>query len=307
MERGFQAFEIDYVEHEKARLARVLQDRGVHLGRTALDYGSWDNTVEYVAGTRPRWADDNLTPDLFANFGVDSIVVADAGLEAVTARADAGELPAALAIELLRGGALCETAMRRRDYAWRFAWIAGQPQLVACAPVQPSDASGAPSGAMAWAIVLDPARVDDLRGLLQFPFTLHEAGVLPEDAYEPDRILAWMPVRDSDRHSGLNAALHLPRPLGPATRTDHAGHAAAARGGGLRALAADVGLLRSRRGAPDPARIALGARNAQRRRLRCRACAVGAPDRIRGTALAGAGFRAERKSACARRAASTPC
>ena len=217
VDQGFDAFEVEYVARNHARLARVLEDHAAHIGRTASDYGAWDSTAEFLAGARPQWPARVLTDSLLANFGVDSVVVGNTRLEPMAAHTGGGELPAAVAGELLRGGGLCGAAMRTRKAGWRFAWIEGQPQIVACAPVLPSDYDPEvpASGAMAWAAHIDAATIEDLSGLLQFGFELHPSRELPADAYESDRIVTWMPVRNSDQSVDLVASLQLARPLGP--------------------------------------------------------------------------------------------
>lgn len=214
LDRGFDQFEIDYVTQERARLQRVLQDRAARLGRTAIDYSRWNDTVEYVAGSRPQWPDDNLSPDVFANFNVAAIVVADRESRVLTARGADGTLSAAAAARLLEG-ATCADAMRLRDFRWRFTWLPDGPHIVACSPIMLTDATSTPVGSMTWSVRLDADRITEMQGLVQFPFRFRPpAGELPADQYSEGSIVASMPVLDSDGKPGLVATFDLPRPLG---------------------------------------------------------------------------------------------
>lgn len=216
IESSFHTFEAGYADQELRRLELLLEERAALFSRTALDYSRWNQTVEYIAGSRPEWIEENLTEDVFKNFNVSMIVVADRQFRVHAVRTDAAGVLASKAATIVRNGGTCTAAMARRRPLHRFEMHLGSPHVIVCSPVSAPEPGSPVVGVLVWAVNLSGAHVDDIARLTQFPFTLHPApaGASRVVHFEPGHIAAQTPVRDWDGRVGLRADVHLPRPLG---------------------------------------------------------------------------------------------
>lgn len=212
---GFDAFEAAHVEQEQRRLQNALQETAAALARTAIDYSRWADTVEYMAGTRPEWLEDNLTDDVFETFGVASIVMADTDLRVVSVRAAPDTTYEDGAAASLARAGTCKAAIARREPAHRFEMDGALAQVVVCSPIMLPDELDV-VGVMLWTVTLDDTRLDAVSRLTQFPFALQAAG---SDAavtvrFDEDTFDAHLPIHDSDGRASILATMRLPRPLG---------------------------------------------------------------------------------------------
>jgi len=218
VEAGFDAFEAGYAEQERQRLELMLQASAATLARTAIDYSRWDETVEYIAGARPQWIDDNLTQDVFDNFNVETIVVADRALGLVGVRMASDDHAPGDLDRLIRRGGTCDAAIDQRIGLHRFEIQHGVPHVVVCTPVYaPSPAEAAVVGVMVWTMALNAPRVAEIEKLVQFPFVLERAssgGDSSSVLFGGSRIAVQTPVKDWNGQSVLTAKMELPRPLG---------------------------------------------------------------------------------------------
>ncbi|GHE44053.1 putative bifunctional diguanylate cyclase/phosphodiesterase [Vulcaniibacterium thermophilum] len=217
IDRSFQAFEVARAEVEAERMQTILAGVGESFGRTALDYSRWDETVEFVAGRNPGWLDEQLTPDVLANFHANLIVMVDRTLKPVGMRHDGDRALLDRLPALLRERQLCELARDTREPLYRFALVDARPFVLVCTPVMPQEGNEPAVGAMLWVAELDARRRAELMRLTQFPF---ELGPVPERpvlamAFGEDAIDMRQPVRDWDGHVAMQAQVRLQRLLGP--------------------------------------------------------------------------------------------
>jgi diguanylate cyclase (GGDEF)-like protein len=217
IELGFDRFENDYLAQEQRRFDLLLRAQADALERTAIDYSRWDDTVEFLAGRKPQWIDENLTQDVFENFHVAMIAIADRELTLSGVRvADGSPIPEDLGA-MLRDRGTCTAAIGAAEARHRFESRDGRPHLVVCSPVLATEPDDAPVvGVMLWLLELDQDRIDAIRALLQFPFELAPPapGAASEPRFGADTITVTRPVRDWDGHAGLRATITVPRPLG---------------------------------------------------------------------------------------------
>ncbi len=217
VESGFRQFETGYAEQELRRLELTLQESADALGRTAIDYSRWNSTVDYIASPRPQWLDENITPDVFENFHIGVVAIADRRLGLVDARTATGQAPRAEALSLVRRGGTCRAAMRERRPLHRFEMIGAMPHIVVCSPVLGEDSEAAPVvGVMAWSTALDVQGLAKVERLLQFPIAVGPGtpGLDRQTRFEGDGIRARLALRDWDGTTSLAASTRLPRPLG---------------------------------------------------------------------------------------------
>lgn len=215
--RSFNAFEAAYAAQEQQRLQRMLQEVAATLGRTAIDYSRWIDTVEFIAGDRPQWVDDNLTDDVFSTFKVSHVLVADAALRPVETRAAPDTPPLADPGALLKGAGTCAGAVTERRVLHRFQMLDDAPHVVVCSPIMEPEPADAPVvGVLLWLLPLDADRVAEVTRLTQFPFSLHAASeaAAPGMHVAATTIELTVPVADWNGVASISAHVTLPRPLG---------------------------------------------------------------------------------------------
>lgn len=213
---SFAAFEQAYAADESERLELLLREEARSLGRVVLDYSRWDDTVAYVRGLRPTWFEENITDDVFQNFGLEHVLVADGRLRVIGSRPAPGFAPAPGAAAPMPDPTLCRAALRRREPTHRFDVAHGRGHIVVCSPVYSPTAPRDVVGVIQWIAEFSPSRIETIGRLARFPFTLEAATA---DAGPPLRIdaggiHAWLPVRDWDGRVSMHARLQLERPLG---------------------------------------------------------------------------------------------
>ncbi len=163
-----------FVELEREEAARNV-DRAVQalqreldlLLPLATDWGTWDDTYEFVQDRNPAYIESNLNIPALEGLAVNALAIYDAGGRliwgmAYDLEADAVmELPALFAPELARDHILMAPVAQPGDLVGIVQDVAG-PFLLAARPVLTSAAEGPPMGIVVMARLLDDKAVSRL-------------------------------------------------------------------------------------------------------------------------------------------------
>jgi len=74
---AFEGFEQRLAEKSMAQIAEAIEYTAAHFDNLALDYGSWDETYDYVSSGDPEFYKDNMDPSVLVGLGINWLVVVD--------------------------------------------------------------------------------------------------------------------------------------------------------------------------------------------------------------------------------------
>ena len=152
LEQTYRAFETTQIEKESDRVAMAISAQALRLKFFARDYGAWDSTMNFIAGTEPDFIEENVYRESVVNIGANFAIVLDANQRVVYA----GEVqanPAAAPDEKLLSPmvmpqvqALVSTAAlahtrAKLDALSEYVWLDGECYILGISAVTDSDVS----------------------------------------------------------------------------------------------------------------------------------------------------------------------
>ncbi len=184
--------EREFVSRGAQRVQNALEYRLGVLERTARDYANWDDTVEFAAGRRPEYPQENFTSETLANLGIPLMLVYNAerrpvGGVHVPATGKAAPRPAEAAdfalfardIAAVVADPEAGTTIRGWKKAGSGVWA------YAAVPVTSQQDTGTTRGAFVVARRLDQAYLAELAEVVQRPVSLGADGDAAGLQFEP--------------------------------------------------------------------------------------------------------------------------
>jgi len=182
---SYEALERDEARRQAQRVMAALQSDIEHLRSFAADWGTWDDTCQFVADRNPEYAKSNLGLPTFTQNGLNLIGLLDRSgrqlwLQTVDPRTESViHLP-----EFPETGLPADHPLLRLeevDGSVSGLWpTSAGPMLVASVPIVGSDGAGPIRGVLLMGRPLDAVCVEKLRRQTQVDFRLRPAGSASE-------------------------------------------------------------------------------------------------------------------------------
>jgi diguanylate cyclase (GGDEF)-like protein/PAS domain S-box-containing protein len=179
-QRTFAAIERAEVEANVGRARNAVANELANLETTSHDWASWDEPFEFVRGTRPQFAEDNLMEETFVNLRLNFMVFVDSSRRVVYAGdyglAGAGaptphDFLASVEPTLALWPSLDDTTSRAGVIA-----VGDGLALVAFHPITASTQERPAVGMLVIGRMLDVAEVERLAFLIGLPLTVRRIG-----------------------------------------------------------------------------------------------------------------------------------
>lgn len=77
IEASYSSLEKDLAEQNLMRVVNVLDDTALNLQRAVSDYAFWDETIDYVSGSNPAYADNNIFLDVPISLDINMMLIYD--------------------------------------------------------------------------------------------------------------------------------------------------------------------------------------------------------------------------------------
>ena len=224
LDRSFSAFEQRHAEQALARLRLQLKAECDLFNRSVRDYAQWGDTAAYVEGRSEDWWQRHLGIGVFDNFGLSTVVVADAGLQAVAAWQREEQIDRLSPADRSLVDSLLQEPTSRSMLAERGTYTQvefhfGQPYLVGRSAILDPLSTAAPEalGLMIWTRTLDGAWLDSVASLTQVPFSLApptaQTSAEPQVMLSGNRVLGTLPYRDPGGRLTAVSVVNMPKPL----------------------------------------------------------------------------------------------
>ncbi len=232
LEREYMTQDLDQARHR-------ITEKSATISAIVSDWGPWDDTWEFVNGSRPDYVRSNLMPEVtvFHNLRVDLILILDRGGEVIYAGAydqanrSMMPVPAAIAAQLTPGSPLLNTTDPRGETSG-ILMVEDRPMAIASRPIVRTDFSGDPQGVVIMGAYLDPDTVvpplpDQDRSLRFIPADDPALAALPLSApgagmtgprtevriIDQDTVAGYALIQDIDGKDALVLELIKPRSI----------------------------------------------------------------------------------------------
>jgi len=163
---SYSDLEQQYVMQDLDQARHRIVEESATLSALVSDWAPWDDTWEFVNGSRPDYVRTNLMPEatVFHNLRVNLVLILDRGGRVVysglydPASRSMVPLPAELAGRLTPESPLLDTTDPRGGTSG-ILMVEGRPMAVASRPIVRTDFSGEPQGVVIMGAYLDPDAV----------------------------------------------------------------------------------------------------------------------------------------------------
>jgi PAS domain S-box-containing protein len=234
---NYSALEQQYVEQNLDQARKMLDDEIRTLDTITTDWGPWDDTYNFVLGTKADYVQTNLLPETYHNLHLNLVVITDkSGSPVYAGLYDSGTeevnpVPEAVLQHLSPGLPLMDMSDSRQATAG-VLMLPDYPMLVASWPVVHTDFSGEPVGVVLMGRALDPkevsrldeligpslaiSRIDDSSlsfGQLDKVRLIAESGVPFIETVDNDRIAGYNLIRDIYGNDALILSVTEPRDI----------------------------------------------------------------------------------------------
>jgi signal transduction histidine kinase len=149
---GFERLEAEAHESDKARIEAQLETLAQSLRARVIDYASWDDTYNFVAGQNPAYVDNNFTDEWLGSYDLDLALFSDdsGAILWSNGRSAADEVTP----DLARAHAVLRSARAAPlsdEPITGIYWAAEGPMMFAASPSTHSDGSGQKRGMVVFA------------------------------------------------------------------------------------------------------------------------------------------------------------
>jgi PAS domain S-box-containing protein len=185
---NYNTLEDKYTEQDLIQAVNKLNEEYTTLSAIISDWGPWDDTYDFIMGTKPDYIRSNLQPTSYDNLNMNLIVVANASGHIVYAGAfDLGnrtvvQVPAFFSKTLDPASPLMNMSDPHASTAG-ILMLAENPMIIASIPITRSDFSGPPQGVVIMGKYLDKPEIGRLatltRASLEFT-TVGDAALSPD-------------------------------------------------------------------------------------------------------------------------------
>jgi len=167
---SYSDLEQQYTKKDLGQAVTRIEDETRTLSAIVSDWGPWDDSYNFVRGTKPGFIQANLAPETFNNIRVNVIVFAHRNGTLVYAGAynfSSGRivpLPEDLVIHLTPESPLLDVSDPRNDKRG-IILLSDHPMIIASRPIVRTNFSGEPVGVVIMGRYLDDTEVGRLAGL----------------------------------------------------------------------------------------------------------------------------------------------
>jgi PAS domain S-box-containing protein len=232
---NYSVLEQQYVEQNLDQARKMLDDEIRTLGTITTDWGPWDDTYNFVLGTKADYVKTNLLPETYHNLHLNLVVITDKSGSPVysglydSETEEVNPVPEAVLQHLSPELPLMDMSDPRHATAG-VLMLSDHPMLVASWPVVHTDFSGEPVGVILMGRYLDPkevsrldelispilaiSRIDDSSlsfGQLDKVRLMAESGVPFIETVDNDRIAGYSLIRDIYGNDALILSVTEPR------------------------------------------------------------------------------------------------
>ncbi|MCK9580893.1 MAG: PAS domain S-box protein [Methanoregula sp.] len=185
---SYSALEIDYTDRQVSMAVNTLTEESQTISALAGDWGSWDDTWNFVNGDKPDYLRTNLLPETFGNIRMNLIIIADTNGDIVYARAyDTTNRTMVMApdsiVDQIRPGTPLMYMSNPHGGTEGMLVLPEGVMIVASRPITRSDYSGTPRGVIIMGRYLDSVETARLAQLTSpsLLFTRVDDPALPSD------------------------------------------------------------------------------------------------------------------------------
>ena len=157
--------------------AQGLLASGEPLQRAVVDWGIWDDTVDFIEGRAAGWEESNIDAETLLNLGCHRMLLFDAsgaffrGYAATSGAEIVGEVAESFRRDLAQMPQLWQ-ACPPGQTVHSIALVDGALEMLAAGPIVQSDRSGARRGTILFTRTIDSALLDQLQKRLRMDLTL---------------------------------------------------------------------------------------------------------------------------------------
>ncbi|MCW3845639.1 ATP-binding protein [Sphingomonas sp. LB-2] len=211
---SFNKLERDAVNGHVERTHAALGEFASKVKNTALDYGHWNDSYDYMASPNKAFEEDSFAPSAMVNLGVDGMAYVREDRSIVISRwidKDQNDVPAKRA-DLLRAIARIDfaTALKGKESADFYLRLGDTLAAIGVSRIRRTDGGGDPRGFVVMARVLGAEQLGNLLGFAKLTLAkpASEVSVVPHDK----TIDIAVPIL-GDKGPVATAAYQLPRDL----------------------------------------------------------------------------------------------
>ncbi|WP_171011910.1 bifunctional diguanylate cyclase/phosphodiesterase [Pseudomonas sp. 2FE] len=217
LQRSLLQFEERHAQEELERVRAVLAAEAQGLLGSAVDYGFWDDTYEYLQQGNPDYLTSNFTADSMRNLRVDfAVFLTAAGQPHSAFDIGSGQLESLAAgsgkLREVQAGLAALTPTLQQKGAYLLRWIDGIPALLAYSPVLDNSRTQPRRGWLVLGRLLDDDGQAELAQLVSTAFQLAPAAAAsvqpPRTA--PNSIRVSRVLEDSLGSSALRLIIQHP-------------------------------------------------------------------------------------------------
>ncbi len=185
--RGLEDIEERSTRQNIEQAAGVLSYLITDLEYTTADWAVWDDTYNFIDDRNEDYIDSNMVDDTFITLRLSTIIFFDLSGTIVFAKAFdfKNNRETDVSDELLTYFEKDSPLLARPGYGATISGIIeieGTPKLIATQPILMSDNEGPARGTLVFCRLLDDDLIDELSGIVDFPFSVFPAGSdLPAD------------------------------------------------------------------------------------------------------------------------------
>jgi len=220
LHRSLQQFEERHAQEELERVRAVLGAEALAMQSSAVDYGFWDDTYEYLERSNPDYLEANFTADSMHNLRVDFAVFLNATGQPHSAfDIGSGQLERlannSTKLRDVQAGLASLTPTLQEKGAYLLRWIESTPAILAFSPVLDNSRTQPRRGWLVLGRLLDADNQAQLAQLSAIDFQLAPADAPAMENPQPEqsRIRVSRVLQDSGGQSDLQLIIQHPPTL----------------------------------------------------------------------------------------------
>ncbi len=191
---SFEALEADLARTDMDRVRRAIDGELTQLQTFCADWGNWLETYEFVAGEKPEFIDENMTPATLEAAGLDAVAFVDPEGRFIWRKGVDPATRADLEFQWLAGTGLgphhpFRGAIERGEGAQGIVVTEHGPAMLVAAPILDGSGEGPHRGAVVLARLITPEVAARLADQAQVFLQVETLGALPRTPEERNSLL----------------------------------------------------------------------------------------------------------------------